>query len=60
MGFKKGTTVKTPRISGTVVSEVRHPVTRDTTGVVVQPVGTTSDEDRVVTNPRSTRPVDGN
>lgn len=59
MGFKIGTSVKTERTSGTVAGEIRHPVTRNTTGVVVQPTGTSGDNDRVVTNPRSTRPVNG-
>ena len=50
--FNQGSQVKTGQGTvGTIVSEIRHPVTQSTTAVVVQPVGTTDPEDRVVANP---------
>lgn len=58
--FGKGTTVKTHGGTvGEVVSEITHPVTRNTTAVIVQPTGTTSEDDRVVANPGTTRRHDG-
>lgn len=58
MAFGKGTQVTTGQgTQGTVVSEVRHPVTRNTTAVVVQPTGTSSDSAQVVANPATTKPT---
>lgn len=57
MAFGKGTQVTTGQgTQGTVVSEVRHPVTRNTTAVVVQP---TSGGEPVVANPATTKPSNG-
>lgn len=59
MAFGKGKTVTTGQgTTGSVVSEVRHPVTRNTTAVVVQPTGTSQPESQIVTNPATTRQVD--
>lgn len=56
MAFGKGSKVETGTTSGTVVSEIKHPVTRNTTGVVVQPSGTSSTNDQVVASPRNVKP----
>ena len=54
MAFGKGTQVTTGQgTQGTVVSEVRHPVTRNTTAVVVQP---STGGEPVVANPATTKP----
>lgn len=55
MAFGKGTKVKTSGgTTGTVAGEIRHPVTRKTTGVVVQPSG---GGEPVVTTPKNVTPV---
>lgn len=60
MAFGKGTQVTTGQgTQGTVVSEVRHPVTRNTTAVVVQPSGTSGTDSQVVANPATTQPSNG-
>lgn len=60
MAFGKGTKVTTGQgTQGTVVSEVRHPVTRNTTAVVVQPSGTSGTDSQVVANPATTQPSNG-